>query len=199
MQILRGDLLPRVFCTGRPWFPFLRGSSAATPRMSSSWLRQCAFSHVHFVQEPTMSGAVCPHARVDQRVLVMNRRSVRGQPIRHHGTPAGQVVLNGDWWPSLSPVGTPLFLPACCLRRLEGLVHLPSLQTVAQLGPVDRHLTHGSRGHGDGNHRGSQQGEVSRHLADHEHHPQRGVRHGSETGDHADDDETHRRGRWPHQ
>lgn len=36
--------------------------------------------------------------------LAMNRRSVRGQPILHHGTPAGQVVLNGDggrhWAPS---------------------------------------------------------------------------------------------------
>ncbi|SNV30066.1 Uncharacterised protein [Cutibacterium granulosum] len=52
-----------------------------------------------------MSGAVCPHARVDQRVLAMNRRPARGQ---HHVTTwdsgRGQAVLNGDggrhWAPS---------------------------------------------------------------------------------------------------
>lgn len=124
----------------------LRGSlyeQRVNPEDGSSWLddehspmpmscrsRQCLGPAI---MHTSLSGA-----------LAMNRRSVRGQPIRHHGTPAGQVVLNGDWWPSLSPVGTPLLLPACCLRRLEGLVHLPSLQTVAQLGAVDRHLTHGS-------------------------------------------------------
>lgn len=144
MQILGGDPLPRVSCTGRPWFPFLRGSSAATPRMSSSWLADAHSPMPMSCSSRRCLGPAIMHTSLSG-ALAMNRRSVRGQ---HHVTTwdsgRGQVVLNGDWWPSLSPVGTPLLLPACCLRRLEGLVHLPSLQTVAQLGAVDRDLTHGS-------------------------------------------------------
>lgn len=144
MQIFGGrSPSPRVLHR-TPLVPFFTGQQRGNPEDELIVARRCALSHAHVVQQPSMPGTG-HHAHVAQRVLAMNRRPARGQ---HHVTTwdsgRGQIVLNGDWWPSLSPVGTPLLLPACCLRRLEGLVHLPSLQTVAQLGPVDRHLTHGS-------------------------------------------------------
>ena len=145
MQIL-GDPLPRVSCTGRPWSP-LRGSlyeQRVNPEDGSSWLADVHSPMPMSCRNRQCLGPAIMHTSLSG-ALAMNRWPVRG---RHHVTTwdsgSGQAVLNGDWWPSLSPVGTPLFLPACCLRRLEGLVHLPSLQTVAQLGAVDRHLTHGS-------------------------------------------------------